>query len=281
MLMQEKSISDSVECASSHHVRPKRICKRQTPWLKVVPESFCSKAFYQDVAENWRGLGARFLFITVPVVTLSMGLTLLTLYLSELEPLEAVASKLPEIKVVNGKLVRPSRLTVVEGESAKRILVVDPQATYTGDTKFLITETRFNFPASVRPIKLSMFKPNWTVTGAELVTVLRQILFATITVMMIVCFLLEGPVRLVGAAAGAAVGKLLRSRRSFSQMMRLLLAISVPTSILAFPIQYVGLKLGVSSGVTNQLCTLVWVFYAVFAFNATQQPKQPQHSDSN
>ncbi len=249
-------------------------CSRMKTYsvFNAIPLSLYSMEFYRDVARNWKGVGALFLLLTVPITALSTGVILFNLYFTQVGPLQAASRNIPDIEVRNGQLVSPVESVVIEYDGSK-VLVIDPSGKYGPSTEgqFVMTKSDFRFRGGARPVKLSLFRQNWSLKGAQFVPVLKQILLSTIAVMVLICLILEGPARLLGTAAAAIIGKVFRSPRKFSEIMRLLLAITVPLSILSLPIQCACIFVkGLPFNLSNHLCTLIWAGYIIVVFRSTR-----------
>jgi hypothetical protein len=251
--------------------------QRKYSLWQAVPHSFTSRDFYRDVAENWKGLGLSFLLISCPVAALTTALILTSSFFLELRPLEAVSSQLPEIAVKDGRLVAPATpLRLVS--ASKTAIVLDPTGQQTSarqaDTKFLVSGKQFVINANGKDtaVELGLFKRDWSLNGPQFVETLKQISLSFAGVVFVISALIEPLFKITGAAILAGLAKLIRAPRSFNEIMRLLLAITIPVSILSIPVQLALLFFKAQlHNLPNHICTFISLMYVVFAFRASRR----------
>lgn len=138
---------------------------KQYSILKAIPLSFFSRTLYQDVGQNWRGLGFIYLLILAALTWLPYAYlwNQAVVYFTETTA-PAIITQLPTIHIENGRLTtdKAKPYLIQDPKSGKIVGIIDTTGSYTSlnntSASFLLTSDKLLYLAEPNKVTIHAIK---------------------------------------------------------------------------------------------------------------------------
>lgn len=132
----------------------------KTSLLKSIPLAFHSRAFYREVARDWKGRGFLLLVLVLAVLWIP---TMVHFHVSAMadfqKELNEIADQIPPIRIKNGHVTVDAELPyVITDPKGKEVAILDTTGNYTSlegkEARLLLTENRLHFRNNQQQIRI-------------------------------------------------------------------------------------------------------------------------------
>lgn len=254
---------------------------QQFSYWQAIIRSFYSKALYQDVDKNWRGISVRYLMLICFICSLPLLYVIQGTVSRIANDLYAIAAQVPVITIKNGEasINKPEPYEIKEPETNKTIMVIDTSAKPDNSTenKNLFVVLNKN-KVIINPGKNST--KTYELTDIENIVIDEARVTYWVKFLIIAMFIsfylstylfLFIPSLLIALFYGVIAKLFVRSYHSYSELTRLAVVALTPTLILIAMLT----ALNIALPYRNIIYLMLSLGYLTFAIEANRPHKEP------